>query len=131
MKFHLHSFQFPYFKCLRRPLWINYNFLNNGSNGAKFRFFARRKNIHLVQHSQIWVGDMKKFFGVYLVLLCRYVNAESFNQFFEKLDKEKISSHSKCYEKLSIFQCFNNCKKTPGCKIFNVNSRRHICQLTD
>ena len=74
---------------------------------------------------------MKKFFGVYLVLLCRYVNAESFNQFFEKLDKEKISSHSKYYEKLSIFQCFNNCKKTSGCKIFNVNSKRHIRQLTD
>ena len=74
---------------------------------------------------------MKKFFGVYLVLLCGYVNAESFNQFFKKLENKKISSDFKYYERSNIFQCFNSCKKTSGCKIFNFNSKEHICQLTD
>ena len=74
---------------------------------------------------------MKKFFGVYLVLLCGYVNAESFNQFFKKLENKKISSDFKYYERSNIFQCFNGCKKTSGCKIFNFSSKEHICQLTD
>ena len=74
---------------------------------------------------------MKKFFGVYLVLLCGYVNAESFNQFFKKLENKKISSDFKYYERFNIFQYFNSCKKTSGCKIFNFNSKEHICQLTD
>ena len=74
---------------------------------------------------------MKKCVGIYLVLLCRYVNAESFKQFFKKLDNNKISSDSKYYEKSNLFQCFNYCKKAPGCRIFNVNSKKHICQLID
>ena len=71
-----------------------------------------------------------KFFRVYLVLLCRYVNAESFNQLFKKLDNKKISIDSRYYEKSNISQCFNHFKKMPGCAIFNFDSKRHIYQLT-
>ena len=71
-----------------------------------------------------------KFFRVYLVLLCRYVNAESFNQLFKKLDNKKISVDSRHYEKSNISQCFNHFKKMPGCTIFNFDSKRHIYQLT-
>ena len=74
---------------------------------------------------------MKKYIGVYLFLLCRSVNAESFKQFFKKIENKKFSGDSKYYEKSNNFQCFNTCKKTPVCKIFNVNSKKHVCQLTE
>ena len=35
---------------------------------------------------------MKKYFEVYLLLICIYVNAKNFKQFFKKLGNKKISS---------------------------------------
>ena len=72
---------------------------------------------------------MNIYFGVFLVLLCIYVNAESFKHFFKKLRNKKISSNSEYYEKSNIFQCVNTCKETSGCKIVNFNFKKHLCQL--
>ena len=74
---------------------------------------------------------MKKCVGISLVLLSIYVNADSFKAFFRKLGNKKILSDSEYYKKFTIFQCVNTCKKTPGCKIFNYNPKKHLCQLTD
>ena len=74
---------------------------------------------------------MTKYFGISLVLLCIYVNAESFKQFFKNIGNKKISSDSEYYKKSNIFQCLNTCKKIPGCKIVNFNTKKHLCQLID
>ena len=74
---------------------------------------------------------MKKYFGIYLVLIGIYVNGESFKQLFKKLGNRKISSYSEYYKKSNIFQCVNTCKKTADCKIVNFNSKKHLCQLID
>ena len=111
---------------------MNNKFLNNYSKGTKFRLFLQEvRTLQLAQFSLSWLGDMKKYVGIYLVLLCIYINAESVKQFFKKLGNKKVSSDSKYHEKSNIFECFNYSKKTPGCEIFNVNSKKHIFQLTD
>ena len=74
---------------------------------------------------------MEKYFVLHLVLLCVYVHAETLKQLFKKVGNKKVSSDSVYYEKSNIFQCFNNCKKVRGCKIFNFNSKKQLCQLTD
>ena len=74
---------------------------------------------------------MTKYFGISIVLLCISVNAESFKQFFKKLGDKKILSDSEYYKKTNIFQCVNTCKRKPGCKIVNFNSKKHLCQLID
>ena len=74
---------------------------------------------------------MKKYFGIYLVLISIYVNGESFQQLFKNLSNKKISRDSEYYKKSNILQCVNICKKTPGCQIFNFNSKKHLCQLID
>ena len=96
-----------------------------------FRFVQETETPQLAQLLQGWPGDMKKYFGLSLVLLCINVNAESFKQFFKKLGNNKISSDSEYYKKSSIFQCVHTCKKTTGCKTVNFNSKEHLCQLID
>ena len=78
---------------------------------------------------QTWLEDMEKYFVTHLVLLCLYAHAETLKQLFKKVSNKKISSDSVYYEKSNIFQCFNNCKKVRGCKIFNFNSKKQLCQL--
>ena len=93
--------------------------------------FQKIAKSQLNEFLQGWLGDMKKYFGISLVLLCIFGNAESFNQYFKKLSNKKISSDSEYFKKSNIFQCENTCKKTTGCKIFNFNSKKHLCQLID
>ena len=74
---------------------------------------------------------MEKYFVIHLVLLCVYAHAEILKQLFKNVSNKKISIDSVYYEKSNIFQCFNNCKKVRGCKIFNFNSKKQLCQLAD
>ena len=74
---------------------------------------------------------MEKYFVMHLAILCVYVHAQTLKQLFKKVGNKKVSSDSVYYEKSNIFQCFNNCKKMHRCKIFNFNSKKQLCQLTD
>ena len=69
--------------------------------------FQKIGTSQLNEFLQGWLGDMKKYFGISLVLLCIFGNAESFKQYFKKLSNKKISSDSEYFKKSNIFQCEN------------------------
>ena len=74
---------------------------------------------------------MKKYVPLILVALFGCVAVESFKQRFRILPNKKISSNLEYHKNFNIFKCINKCRKESDCKIFNYNSRRRICQLTD
>ena len=63
--------------------------------------------------------------------ICVYVHAQTLKQLLKKVGNNKLSSDSVYYAKSNVFQCFNSCKKVRGCKIFNFNPKKELCQLTD
>ena len=73
---------------------------------------------------------MENYFVMHLVFLYVYVHAETLKQLLQKVGNKKIPSDSVHYKQCNVFQCFNNCKKVRGCKIFNFNSKKELCQLT-
>ena len=74
---------------------------------------------------------MEKYLLMHLVLFSLYVHAEILKGFFKKVGNKNMPSDSVYYAKSNLFQCFNRCKKVHGCKIFNFNSKKQLCQLTD
>ena len=74
---------------------------------------------------------MKKSLTLLLLFLYGYSVCITAKSTFKIIQNKKISSKGNYDEHVNLFQCFNNCEKKAGCRIFNHNSKLKICQLVD
>ena len=72
-------------------------------------------------------------FHIVLFSCCIFKSAGHFTQKFiyQKLRDKKIKSDAKYLEEKNLFQCINHCQKKTDCEIFNFNSKRRTCQITN
>ena len=71
---------------------------------------------------------------ILLLILCgvrECLTRETLKNNFKKLLNKKVASTGSYHHNANLFQCYNKCKKTDGCQIFNYNNPLQICQLTD